>query len=202
MANFNREQYGKPSLTERQAPFTAQVGMWWLYFKWQWLRDAHGEQPGTPERPRGALPRARPGGRLRALEAGPTNRSGSSGRCVHGDVRAHLLHELQVRRVAGAGARRHRPARGARPRLLLHLELLDLGRVGGARARLGLGVRRRAARQRPRAARPRVRRHAPAAQLAARVAGAGPRLRAAARATGRRRRARTTRTRRRSRRTC
>ncbi len=23
----------------------AQVGMWWLYFKWQWLRDAHGEQP-------------------------------------------------------------------------------------------------------------------------------------------------------------
>ncbi len=44
MANVNREQYGKPDLTERQAPFTAQVGMWWLYFKWQWLRDAHGEK--------------------------------------------------------------------------------------------------------------------------------------------------------------
>lgn len=43
--NFNREQYGKPSLAERQAPFSAQVGMWWLYFKWQWLRDAHQERP-------------------------------------------------------------------------------------------------------------------------------------------------------------
>jgi hypothetical protein len=45
-ANIDREQYGKPSLAERQAPFTAQVGMWWLYFKWQWLRDAHHERPG------------------------------------------------------------------------------------------------------------------------------------------------------------
>jgi hypothetical protein len=45
-ANIDREQYGKPSLTERQAPFTAQVGMWWLYFKWQWNRDAHSERPG------------------------------------------------------------------------------------------------------------------------------------------------------------
>jgi len=45
MYNFNREQYGKPSLAERQAPFTAQVGMWWLYFKWQWVRDMYGESP-------------------------------------------------------------------------------------------------------------------------------------------------------------
>jgi hypothetical protein len=43
--NFNREQYGKPPVIERQAPITAQVGMWWMYFKWQWLRDAHGEMP-------------------------------------------------------------------------------------------------------------------------------------------------------------
>jgi hypothetical protein len=43
--NFNREQYGKPSLLNRQAPFTAQVGMWWLYFKWQWLRDMNGHLP-------------------------------------------------------------------------------------------------------------------------------------------------------------
>jgi hypothetical protein len=43
--NFNRGQYGKPELGERQAPFTAQVGMWWLYFKWQWLRDAHYDHP-------------------------------------------------------------------------------------------------------------------------------------------------------------
>ncbi|HET7632416.1 MAG TPA: DUF2723 domain-containing protein, partial [Gemmatimonadaceae bacterium] len=41
-ANLNRDQYGKPSLMQRQAPITAQVGMWWLYFKWQWLRDATG----------------------------------------------------------------------------------------------------------------------------------------------------------------
>ena len=46
MANINREQYGKPDLSVRQAPFSAQLGMWWLYFKWQWLRDVHGDQPG------------------------------------------------------------------------------------------------------------------------------------------------------------
>ena len=45
MYNFNRGQYGKPDLTQRQAPFTGQVGMWWYYFKWQWLRDAHNERP-------------------------------------------------------------------------------------------------------------------------------------------------------------
>jgi hypothetical protein len=45
MYNFNRGQYGKPQLTERQAPLSAQVGMWWLYFKWQWLRDAHYDHP-------------------------------------------------------------------------------------------------------------------------------------------------------------
>jgi hypothetical protein len=42
--HFQRTQYGKPSLAERQAPLTAQVGMWWLYFKWQWFRDVHREQ--------------------------------------------------------------------------------------------------------------------------------------------------------------
>ena len=39
MSNINREQYGKK--LERGAPYSAQVGMWWLYFKWQWLRDSH-----------------------------------------------------------------------------------------------------------------------------------------------------------------
>ena len=43
--NFNRGQYGKPELSDRQAPFTSQLGMWWLYFKWQWLRDADGTKP-------------------------------------------------------------------------------------------------------------------------------------------------------------
>lgn len=46
MYNFNRGQYGKPELGERQAPFTAQVGMYWLYYKWQFLRDAYSERPG------------------------------------------------------------------------------------------------------------------------------------------------------------
>jgi hypothetical protein len=46
MYNFNRGQYGKPELSQRQAPFTGQIGMWWYYFKWQWLRDAHSEQQG------------------------------------------------------------------------------------------------------------------------------------------------------------
>src|SRR5947207_11477311 len=39
MYNFNRAQYAKPGLTDRQAPFVAQLEMWWLYFRWQWLRD-------------------------------------------------------------------------------------------------------------------------------------------------------------------
>lgn len=46
MYNFNRGQYGKPDLGERMAPFSAQIGMWWLYFKWQWLRDHKMERPG------------------------------------------------------------------------------------------------------------------------------------------------------------
>ncbi len=45
MYNFNRGQYGKPALTQRQAPFEAQVGMWWLYFRWQWLRDPLDNHP-------------------------------------------------------------------------------------------------------------------------------------------------------------
>ncbi|MEO7217481.1 MAG: DUF2723 domain-containing protein [Gemmatimonadaceae bacterium] len=44
-ANINRDQYGKPSVLDRQVSFGAQLGMWWLYFKWQWLRDPHGNVP-------------------------------------------------------------------------------------------------------------------------------------------------------------
>ena len=43
MANINRDQFGEK--IERGAPLSAQVGMWWLYFKWQWLRDARDELP-------------------------------------------------------------------------------------------------------------------------------------------------------------
>jgi len=44
MANINRTQY--PPKLERGATYPEQVGMWWLYFKWQWLRDAHENMPG------------------------------------------------------------------------------------------------------------------------------------------------------------
>ena len=44
--NFNRGQYGKPSLFDRQAPYlSGQLGMYWLYFKWQWLRDSKEHWP-------------------------------------------------------------------------------------------------------------------------------------------------------------
>jgi hypothetical protein len=47
MDNINRVQYGKPDVTDRQAPFIAQLGMYWLYFKWQWFRDVHLQHPGV-----------------------------------------------------------------------------------------------------------------------------------------------------------
>ena len=40
--NINRTQYAKPSVMDRQIGFAPQLGMWWLYFKWQWLRDVRG----------------------------------------------------------------------------------------------------------------------------------------------------------------
>jgi hypothetical protein len=46
-ANIDREQYGGHSVLERQASFPAQMQMWWLYFRWQWLRDAHERQPAV-----------------------------------------------------------------------------------------------------------------------------------------------------------
>jgi len=36
----NRTQYAKPSIVNRQETLPNQVKMWWLYFKWQWFRDA------------------------------------------------------------------------------------------------------------------------------------------------------------------
>lgn len=45
--HLNRSQYPKPELLDRQVPFGNQVGMWWLYFKWQWLRDLHRQYPGA-----------------------------------------------------------------------------------------------------------------------------------------------------------
>jgi hypothetical protein len=47
MYNLDRKQYGKPSLSDRQASLGEQVGMWWLYFRWQWLRDANEQHSFT-----------------------------------------------------------------------------------------------------------------------------------------------------------
>jgi hypothetical protein len=44
-SNVNREQFGKPPLSDRQAPFSAQASMWWSYWQWQWFRDAHAQSP-------------------------------------------------------------------------------------------------------------------------------------------------------------
>ena len=46
-AQISRDQYGKPDLSARQAPFGAQLGMWWQYFSWQWFRDPHGQFPSA-----------------------------------------------------------------------------------------------------------------------------------------------------------
>ena len=45
--HLNRSQYPDNKLLDRQVPFVHQVGMWWLYFKWQWLRDLHMQLPGV-----------------------------------------------------------------------------------------------------------------------------------------------------------
>jgi hypothetical protein len=36
---LTRQQYGKPPITDRQAPFSAQMGNYAEYFDWQWARD-------------------------------------------------------------------------------------------------------------------------------------------------------------------
>jgi hypothetical protein len=43
--NVERKQY--PPKIGRQAPLDAQIGMWWLYFKWQWFRDVRATMPGA-----------------------------------------------------------------------------------------------------------------------------------------------------------
>lgn len=47
--HFNRAQYPKPKMLERQAPFVKQLGMWWLYWKWQWVRDLHMEHQAAQQ---------------------------------------------------------------------------------------------------------------------------------------------------------
>ena len=39
IGTIQREQYGGNPVAIRRAPFAAQLQMFWLYFRWQWLRD-------------------------------------------------------------------------------------------------------------------------------------------------------------------
>ncbi len=43
-AALNREQYGKPPVTERMAPFGVQLANYFQYFDWQWSRSLGGVQ--------------------------------------------------------------------------------------------------------------------------------------------------------------
>ena len=42
---IQREQYGGNAVLARRGPFVAQLQMFWLYFKWQWVRDVDGKAP-------------------------------------------------------------------------------------------------------------------------------------------------------------
>ena len=145
MYNFNRGQYGKPALSNRQAPFVqGQVGMWWWYFKWQWMRDALDQSPG-----------------MQNMLAAVFLVLGLFGGWVHYKrdrqswwyfaglmftVTLCLIFYLNFKYGASQAPQlgEQRAARGPRPGLLLHLELLAVGRVGVARpdVRLGIGRRR------------------------------------------------------------
>ncbi len=50
--NLARVQYQTPPVTERKAPFAAQLEMYWQYFDWQWARGIDSsELPGTARFP-------------------------------------------------------------------------------------------------------------------------------------------------------
>jgi hypothetical protein len=54
--NLTRRQYQPPPVTERKAPFGAQMEMWWQYFEWQWARGLEpSEAPFGPRLPFGIL---------------------------------------------------------------------------------------------------------------------------------------------------
>jgi hypothetical protein len=98
MYNINREQYGDK--VERFAPYTSQVAMWWLYFKWQWLRDVYGEREALQALLAVIFLSLGLIGRVRPLEDESKDLRLFRSTDVHADVCAHLLHELQVRMVA------------------------------------------------------------------------------------------------------
>jgi hypothetical protein len=141
-ASLAREQYSKPPICERQAPFWAQMANFFQYFDWQWARSISGAR-ATSARPQ-LSPCSSPG--WAATGCGSTGSATARASCTghalpHAVGGAGHLHELQVRLHAGAGAGPHRrPGRGARARLLLPGLLLPLGALGGDRAHRALAA--------------------------------------------------------------
>ncbi len=44
---IQREQYGGNAVLARRGPLSAQIGMYWQYFRWQWFRDLGGRNATT-----------------------------------------------------------------------------------------------------------------------------------------------------------
>ena len=138
MYNFNRGQYGKPNLSDRQASFGEQVGMWWLYFRWQWLRDVNAKHPFLQSLLGTTFLDVRPDRRVDSLPARSPELLVFRNAHVHDDAAAHLLSQLQAGMVAGSGVAGRAGSSGSR--LLLPLELFGVGRLGGGRPDVHLGV--------------------------------------------------------------
>jgi len=49
-SSLTREQYAAPPVTERKAPFGAQMAMYGQYFEWQWARGVSASELPEPER--------------------------------------------------------------------------------------------------------------------------------------------------------
>lgn len=47
VGTIQREQYGGNPVAIRRAPLEAQFSMYWMYFRWQWLRDADTRMPAA-----------------------------------------------------------------------------------------------------------------------------------------------------------
>ena len=108
MYNFNRGQYGKPNLSDRQASFGEQVGMWWLYFRWQWFRDANGETSVLPIAARRDVPGARSDRRVDSLSARSAQLLVFRNAHVHDDAAARST--TSTSSWVGRRIRRRRPS--------------------------------------------------------------------------------------------
>ena len=93
---LNRVQYGKPTLTERQASFVGQLANFWQYYSWQFARD-WGRFAGVAT----AIFTALGLSGLWALWKSD-RRAGVAGVALLGTLsaRSRVLHELQVRVLA------------------------------------------------------------------------------------------------------